>query len=51
MDESEALLAIQELMDGVEWSPTTLESIADIMRNTGYSINGLDEIIMEAPSA
>lgn len=37
------LLKIQELLDGVEWTPETLEQIADLMRNNGYRIRDLDE--------
>lgn len=38
MNATDALLAIQDLMDGVAWTPDTLESIADIMRSAGYPI-------------
>ena len=32
------LLAIQNLMDGKEWSPETLEQIAEILRINGYEV-------------
>lgn len=38
-----ALLTIQELMDGVEWSPTTLDRIAAAVRQAGYRIRDLDD--------
>lgn len=38
MKADEALLAIQELMDGVEWSADTLDHIADILRAAGYQV-------------
>ena len=40
----QALLDIQELMDGVNWSPDTLSAIADILEKAGYHVrdtNGL----------
>lgn len=36
------LLDIQELMDGVEWTDATLESIAEKMENGGYPIRDAD---------
>src|SRR5439155_15080322 len=44
MNDHEALLAIQELMDGVEWSPDTLDEIASVMRRAGYRIRDTDGI-------
>jgi hypothetical protein len=38
MDDHEALLAIQKLMDGVVWSPDTLDAIASILERAGYEI-------------
>ena len=35
----DALLAIQELMDGVEWTPDTLERIAEILEGAGYHVS------------
>lgn len=39
MNADDALLAVQELMDGVIWTPDTLDRIADIMRGAGYRID------------
>lgn len=39
MNADDALLAIQELMDGVTWTPDTVSNIADIMRKAGYRID------------
>ena len=47
MNSSEALLSIQELMDGVEWSPSTLDEIADIMRLAGYRVRDIDDTTAE----
>jgi hypothetical protein len=38
-----ALLAIQELMDGVEWNGATLDAIARILVNAGYIVRDLGE--------
>lgn len=43
MKPEEALLAIQELMDGVEWTPDTLEEIKQVMVAAGYRIRDLDD--------
>lgn len=43
MTEGELLLAIQERLDGVEWSSDTLEEIADMMRSNGYRIRDCDD--------
>jgi hypothetical protein len=43
MDDHQALLAIQKLMDRVEWSPDTLDRIGEIMEEGGYRIRDLDE--------
>lgn len=37
------LLAIQEAMDGVEWTPDTLDTIAKIMREAGYLIRDTND--------
>lgn len=44
MTADEALLAIQEIMDGVEWNSDTTEKIANIMIQAGYRIRDLDDI-------
>ena len=43
----DVLLGIQELMDGVEWTPATLEAIAALMVNAGYRIRDLDDVDRE----
>jgi putative SOS response-associated peptidase YedK len=37
------LLAIQELLDGVEWTPDTLEAIAALMIKGGYQIRDMHD--------
>jgi len=44
MKPDDALLAIQELLDGVEWTPTTLEEIAAIMVKAGYRIRDVSRV-------
>lgn len=39
----QALLDIQELMDGVNWSPDTLSAIADVLENAGYRVRDTEE--------
>jgi hypothetical protein len=38
MIDHEAMLVIQQELDGVEWTADTLERIAEIMRLAGYRI-------------
>jgi hypothetical protein len=38
MTKSELLQAIQEMLDGVEWTPDTLENIARLLNDNGYPI-------------
>jgi hypothetical protein len=38
MNDHDLLLNIQELLDGVEWTPTTLDTIADLLRESGYRV-------------
>ena len=47
MGEHDLLLAIQERLDGVEWSSQTLEEIADLMVKSGYRIRDLDDFDRE----
>lgn len=47
MTPENALLRIQEVLDGVEWSPDTLDAIAAIMVEAGYRIRDLDDEDME----
>jgi hypothetical protein len=41
---ADTLLAIHQLMDGVEWGPATLESIAENLRSAGYTIHEPGEL-------
>jgi len=34
----QALLSIQEVLDGTEWSVEMLETIADVLRLAGYQV-------------
>ena len=43
MTDHNALHRIQELLDGVEWTPDTLEAIADIVREAGYKVRDLED--------
>jgi hypothetical protein len=43
MDDHEIVLKIQELMDGVEWTPETLDEIAELLNNNGYKVKDIDE--------
>ena len=45
----EVLLEIQGLMDGVEWTPDTLDEIAQVMIQAGYRIRNLDDIDTPKP--
>jgi hypothetical protein len=40
MFDHEAMLAIQQELDGVEWTADTLERIAEILHQAGYRIRG-----------
>lgn len=42
MKAEDALLAIQEAVDGVAWTPDSLKEIAAIMRSSGYRIRDID---------
>lgn len=42
MNDHDLLLAIQELLDGVEWSPDTLDQIAELMNGSGWVIRDCD---------
>jgi hypothetical protein len=44
MTNDEALLAIQELLDGVAWDSDTLEEIAKVMVRAGYRIRYRDGV-------
>jgi hypothetical protein len=43
MTDHEAMLAIQQELDGVEWTADTLECIAEILQQAGYRIRDLDD--------
>jgi hypothetical protein len=42
LNNADALEQIQQLLSGKEWSPETLEVIAEIMRAAGYAIEELN---------
>ena len=44
MDDHDLLLEIQQLLDGVEWTPDTLDSIAALMIASGYRIRDLEDV-------
>ncbi|MCS3449921.1 hypothetical protein M2222_001256 [Bradyrhizobium elkanii] len=48
MNDHQAMLAIQEQMDGVEWDSDTLSAIGDIMINAGYRIRDMNDVDLEA---
>ena len=43
MNDHQAMLAIQQELDGVEWTAETLERIAEILRHAGYRIRDLND--------
>lgn len=43
LDNKDALLEIQELLDGVEWNSDTCDAIAQVMDRAGYRIRDLDD--------
>jgi hypothetical protein len=43
MNDHEAMLAIQQELDGVEWTADTLEHIAEILQQAGYRVRDLDD--------
>jgi len=44
MNDHDAMLAIQELLDGVEWNNNTLAQIAEILIESGYRIRDLNDV-------
>jgi len=42
MTDHEAMLAIQDPMDGAEWNSDTLEAVAEIMVEAGYQIRDMN---------
>jgi hypothetical protein len=47
MDDHDLLLAIQNRLDGIEWSSDTLEEIAQLMVNSGYRIRDSGDVDRE----
>jgi hypothetical protein len=43
MDDHDAMLAIQQELDGGEWTADTLERVAEILQQAGYRIRDLDD--------
>jgi hypothetical protein len=43
MNDHDLLLTIQELLDGVEWTADTVDTIARLMAESGYRIRDLDD--------
>jgi hypothetical protein len=43
MSDHEAMLAIQQELDGTAWTAETLERIAEILQHAGYRIRDLDD--------
>jgi hypothetical protein len=44
MTDHEIVVAIHKLLDGVEWTPDTLQTIATILNEAGYSIRDLNDV-------
>ncbi len=42
MNDHEIVLAIQNRLDGTEWSADTLEEIADILARNGYPLRNFE---------
>lgn len=50
MTDSEALWHIQQLLSSVEWSPDTLQDIADVMIAAGYTIDEYEFVGCQCPN-
>lgn len=48
MTAEEALLAIQDLMDGTVWDSDVMAAIAAVMIKAGYRIRDLDDVDLTA---
>lgn len=48
MTDQDAMLAIQQEMDGVEWNTQTLDRIAAILIHAGYRVRDLDDVDFDA---
>lgn len=44
MNDHDLLLTIQELLDGVEWTTDTVETIAELMVESGYRIRDKNDV-------
>lgn len=49
MTPEEAMFEMQELMDGVEWTPETRERIAEILTESGYPVRDLNGEVEDPP--
>jgi len=43
MNDHDLILAIQELLDGVEWTADTTAEIANLLTDNGYKIRDIDD--------
>jgi hypothetical protein len=43
MTDHEAMLAIQELLDGQVWTAEVLEEIADVLQQAGYRVRDIED--------
>ena len=50
MSDHEAMLAIQQQLNGVEWTPDTLSNIEQILISAGYHMRDLNDADREAAS-
>jgi len=48
MNDHDLLLAIQEELDGVEWTPDTLQTVAALLTSNGYTVRDLGEALRES---
>lgn len=49
MTDHDAMLAIQELLDGTEWNSDTLNDIAVIVSAAGYRVRDLNDETLDLP--
>lgn len=47
MNTDDAMLAIQECLDGVEWNADTIKQIAEIMELAGYTIRDTEIPVLD----
>lgn len=43
LSDHDAMLEIQQLMDGVEWNADTLTEIASVLERSGYDVRDIDD--------